>query len=44
MASTAFCINPTEQLVVVFLTQLVPSTTFEFRSQLKAILYGALLD
>jgi CubicO group peptidase (beta-lactamase class C family) len=44
MASTAFWVNPAEQLVVVFLTQLVPSTTFDFRGQLKSIIYGAIVD
>ena len=44
MASTAFWIDPAEELVVVFLTQLVPSTTFDFRGQLKAIIHGAIID
>ena len=44
MASTAFWIDPAEELVVVFLTQLVPSTTFDFRGQLKAIVRGAIVD
>jgi CubicO group peptidase (beta-lactamase class C family) len=44
MASTAFWINPAEDLVVIFLTQLMPSTTFDFRGQLKAIIYGAIID
>jgi len=28
---------------VVFMTQLLPSGTFNFRSQLKALVYGALI-
>ncbi|HEU4726788.1 MAG TPA: serine hydrolase domain-containing protein [Kofleriaceae bacterium] len=44
LASTAFWVDPAEDLVVVFLTQLVPSTTFDFRGQLKAIVYGAIID
>jgi CubicO group peptidase (beta-lactamase class C family) len=44
MASTAFWINPAEDLVVVFLTQLVPSTTFDFRGQLRAIVHAAIVD
>jgi CubicO group peptidase (beta-lactamase class C family) len=44
MASTAFWVDPAEDLVVVFLTQLVPSTTFDFRGQLKAIIHGAIVD
>jgi CubicO group peptidase (beta-lactamase class C family) len=44
MASTAFWVNPAEQLVAVFLTQLVPSSTFDFRGQLRSILAGAILE
>ena len=44
MASTAFWVVPAEDLVVVFLTQLVPSTTFDFRGQLKAIIHSAIID
>jgi CubicO group peptidase (beta-lactamase class C family) len=44
LASTAFWVDPVEDLVVIFLTQLVPSTTFDFRGQLKAIIHGAIVD
>lgn len=44
MASTAFWIVPAEDLVVVFLTQLVPSSTFDFRGQLKALIHSAIID
>jgi len=44
LASTAFWVDPVEDLVVIFLTQLVPSTTFDFRGQLKAIIHGAIID
>lgn len=44
MASTAFWVSPADELVVVFLTQLVPSSLFDFRTELKAIVYGAVLD
>jgi hypothetical protein len=30
--------------VVVFMTQLQPSGTFDFRGQLTALVYGALVD
>ena len=43
-ASTAFWIDPAEDLIVIFLTQLMPSRTFNFRGQLKSIIYPALLD
>jgi CubicO group peptidase (beta-lactamase class C family) len=43
MASTAFWIDPVEDLVVIFMTQLVPSRTFDFRGQLRALVYSALV-
>ena len=43
-ASTAFWVDPAEELIVIFLTQLMPSRTFDFRGQLKSIVYGAILD
>ena len=42
-ASTTFWVDPTEELAVVFMTQLLPSGTFNFRSQLKALVYAALI-
>lgn len=42
-ASTLFWIDPSEELIVIFMTQLIPSGTFNFRGQLKALLYPALL-
>jgi CubicO group peptidase (beta-lactamase class C family) len=41
-ASTTFWVDPTEQLAVVFMTQLMPSGTFNFRGQLKSLVYAAL--
>lgn len=41
-ASTIFWVDPVEDLVVIFLTQLMPSATFNFRGQLKNIVYGAI--
>ena len=38
-ASTAFWIDPAEELVVIFMTQFMPSGTFNFRGQLKSIIY-----
>ena len=43
-ASTLFWIDPVEDLVVLFMTQLIPSGTFNFRGQLKSLVYGALAD
>jgi CubicO group peptidase (beta-lactamase class C family) len=41
-ASTLFWIDPVEELVVIFMTQLIPSGTFNFRGQLKALVYSAI--
>lgn len=43
-ASTAFWIDPVEDLIVIFLTQFMPNATFNFPDQLKAIIYPAILD
>ncbi len=43
-ASTAFWVDPKEELIVIFMTQLIPSTTFNFRGQLQALIYPAIVD
>ena len=42
-ASTTFWVDPSEELAVVFMTQLLPSGTFNFRGQLRSLVYAALL-
>lgn len=42
-ASTIFWVDPAEDLTVVFMTQLMPSGTFNFRGQLKALVYPAIV-
>ena len=44
LASTIFWVDPLEDLVVIFLTQLVPSRTYNFRALFKNIVYGAIVD
>ncbi|WP_346072629.1 serine hydrolase domain-containing protein [Saccharopolyspora thermophila] len=44
LASTAFWVDPAEDLTVVFLTQLMPSSTHPIRSQLHQLVYQALVD
>ncbi|MEP6872338.1 MAG: serine hydrolase domain-containing protein [Anaerolineaceae bacterium] len=41
-ASTIFWVDPKEDLVAIFMTQLMPSATFNFRGQLKNIIYSAI--
>jgi CubicO group peptidase (beta-lactamase class C family) len=43
-ASTAFWVDPVEDVTAVLMTQLVPSTIYPFRSQLRALVYQALVD
>jgi CubicO group peptidase (beta-lactamase class C family) len=43
-ASTAFWIDPKEDLAVVFMTQLMPSAAYPFRAQLRSLVYQALAD
>jgi CubicO group peptidase (beta-lactamase class C family) len=42
-ASTAFWIDPAEQLTVSFFTQLMPSSSYPLRSQLRQMVYQALV-
>jgi len=43
-ASTAFWVDPSEDLFVVFMTQLFPSVAYPFRAQLRALVYQAIDD
>jgi CubicO group peptidase (beta-lactamase class C family) len=43
-ASTIFWVDPAEDLTAVFMTQLIPSATFNFRGQLRALIYPAIVD
>jgi CubicO group peptidase (beta-lactamase class C family) len=42
MASTNFWIDPAEDLAVTFMTQLMPSSSYPLRSQLRQLVYSAL--
>ena len=41
-ASTVFFINPKEDMFVIFLTQLLPSSTYQVRRELRSLIYSAL--
>ena len=43
-ASTAFWIDPEEEMFVVFMTQFVPSSFYPIRSELRVVAYQALID
>lgn len=44
MASTAFWLDPRQDLWVVFMTQLMPSSTYPIRRELRTLVYSALDD
>jgi CubicO group peptidase (beta-lactamase class C family) len=43
-ASTAFWVDPVDEVVAIFMTQLLPSSTYPIRSELRQLVYQALLD
>ena len=43
-ASTAFWVDPTEELTVVFLTQLLPSSSYPLRPQLRQLVYQSIVS
>jgi CubicO group peptidase (beta-lactamase class C family) len=44
LASTAFWVDPAEQLTAHFYTQLVPSATYPIRTELRQLVYASLVD
>ncbi|MGI9293043.1 MAG: serine hydrolase domain-containing protein, partial [Pseudomonadales bacterium] len=44
LASTHFWIDPREDLISIFLTQLIPSSSYNIRNELRTLVYGALID
>lgn len=43
-ASTAFWVDPKEEITCIFMTQLLPSSTWPLRTQLRQLVYAALVD
>ena len=43
-ASTAFWIDPGEDLTVIFMTQLMPSSSYPLRRELRVLTYAALTE
>lgn len=43
-ASTAFWVDPAERISALFFTQLLPSSSYPLRSQLRQLVYQALVD
>jgi CubicO group peptidase (beta-lactamase class C family) len=44
MASTAFWIDPEEDMAVVMMTQLIPSSAYPIRRELRVLAYQAIID
>lgn len=42
MYSTAFFVDPIEDIIMIFMTQLMPSSTYPVRKEIKTMLYSAL--
>jgi len=43
-ASTVFWVDAVEDMWVIFMTQLMPSASFDFRGQLRSLVYSAIID
>ena len=43
-ASTIFWVDPVNEIVALFLTQLLPSSTYPIRSELNQLVQQALVD
>ena len=43
-ASTAFWVDPLEEVTAVFMTQLMPSSTYPIRRELRTLVYSALME
>ena len=43
-ASTAFWIDPKEELIVIFMTQLIPSSFYPIRRELRTLAYSAITE
>jgi CubicO group peptidase (beta-lactamase class C family) len=43
-ASTAFWIDPAEELITIFMTQVLPSSAYPIRRELRTMVYSAITD
>ena len=43
-ASTAFWVDPVEEITAVFMTQLLPSSSYPIRRELRTLVYSALME
>jgi len=43
-ASTAFWVDPAEELIAIFMTQVLPSSAYPVRRELRTMVYAAITD
>jgi len=43
-AGTAFWVDPAEELIAVFMTQLMPSSAYPIRRELRTLVYAAITE
>ena len=43
-ASTAFFVSPREDLIMIFLTQLMPSSSYPFRREIRSTIYSSIIE
>jgi CubicO group peptidase (beta-lactamase class C family) len=44
LATTSFFIDPAEQLITIFMTQVIPSSAYPLRRELRTMVYAAITD
>jgi CubicO group peptidase (beta-lactamase class C family) len=44
VAGTAFWVDPAEEMIVIMMTQLLPSSTYPIRRELRVLGYQAVID
>ena len=44
LATTSFFIDPAEQLITIFMTQVIPSSAYPIRRELRTMVYAAITD
>ncbi len=44
VATTSFWIDPAEELIAIFMTQVIPSTAYPVRRELRTMVYAAITD
>lgn len=44
VATTSFWIDPAEELITIFMTQVIPSTAYPVRRELRTMVYAAITD